>query len=132
MEKIIFNTILNVSSEDVNAENDLKILSEWKNVLTQKNNEIKVRLETARIEYHNDNSEKNKSILIRTSDARNHNVSFINIIDNRIKQIKKQNGQGMSKYIQNLINFKEIAKLILPEDLYEEINLKAKLKTEEK
>ena len=129
--EIMINTTLNITSEDVEKEKEIKILQEWKNILYFKSKEINARLETVKINYSKENTEENKSKYIRTSDAKTHNSKFLNIIEDRIRILKKKNGQNMSKYIQNLVNFKDIAKQLLAEDLYEEINVKAKLKTEE-
>lgn len=129
--EVIINTTLNITSEEVEKEKDVKILQEWKNTLYFKSKEINARLETVKIDYSKENTEENKSKYIRTSDAKAHNIKFQNIIEDRIRFLKKKNGQNMSKYIQNLVNFKDIAKQLLDQDLYEEINVKAKLKTDE-
>lgn len=63
-----------------------------KRTLQNKINELKVRLEVARKEYQTLNSEENKSILIRTSDARNYNIAFLELLNARIKKLRNKNG----------------------------------------
>ena len=105
-----------------------KFLNELKEATQNKINELKVRLEVARKEYQTLNSEENKSILIRTSDARNYNIAFLELLNARIKKLRNKNGLG--DHIQNLRNFKAVAKEKLSEELYEEIKRLAIERTE--
>ena len=122
------NKVLNITSDDVENQKDLQILLDWKRTLQNKINELKVRLEVARKEYQTLNSEENKSILIRTSDARNYNIAFLELLNARIKKLRNKNGLG--DHIQNLRNFKAVAKEKLSEELYEEIKRLAIERTE--
>lgn len=125
---MIVNKVLNITSDDVENQKDLQILLDWKRTLQNKINELKVRLEVARKEYQTLNSEENKSILIRTSDARNYNIAFLELLNARIKKLRNKNGLG--DHIQNLRNFKAVAKEKLSEELYEEIKRLAIERTE--
>ena len=125
---MIVNKVLNITSDDVENQKDLQILLDWKRTLQNKINELKVRLEVARKEYQTLNSEENKSILITTSDARNYNIAFLELLNARIKKLRNKNGLG--DHIQNLSNFKAVAKEKLSEELYEEIKRLAIERTE--
>lgn len=130
-ENIRYNKILEITSEDVMNQKDLIILNEWKRVLIEKIDGMKTRIKILDAEFKQNSSEENKSNFIRTNDARKHNQSFLDIICKRIKSIKKKNGSGFGRKIKSYINFKNIAKEVLPSELYDEINLRAKLLTDE-
>lgn len=127
------NRILNITSDDVLKENDLDVLISWRRTLLHAINDMKARLHVINREMEEDNSEDLKSKYIRTSDARNHNIAFVDAINLQIREIRgtKINRGAVTKfkakeYIQYLKTFRALVKSVVDEELFESLNKQAK------
>jgi len=130
---IIENRILNITSQDVSKETDLSILLSWRTTLREATNSMKMRIYILKGELDEFKDEESKSKVIRTTDARNHAISFIDIINTRIRELrgtinKKNSQQGFSSggYMKYLKAFRTLAKEKIDEPLFQEIDENAK------
>lgn len=132
MEEICENKVLGITVDDVNNETDLTKLESWRDILDAKNRETRDRLKTRREEYAHNMTEANKAHLIRLSDFRNYNISFVRVIHNRIKVVKKEQNPYGRIFVEELKQFRKIAKEVLDSDIYESIKAKSKELAKEK
>ena len=126
------NKILNITSEDVLKKTDIDTLLEWRRTLLQSINEMKSRLFLLKAELDKKASEELKSKYIRTSDARNYNLAFVDVINGQIREIrgtnmKRYNPKYKAKdYIDYLKTFRNLVKNTIDEDLFQTLDNQAK------
>lgn len=126
------NRILNITSDDVLKEKDLDILIEWRRSLLHAINDMKARLRLINNDMQIENSEELKSKYIRTSDARNHNIAFVDVINLQIREVRgtkmkrEPNKHKAKEYIEYLKLFRKLVKNAIDEELFNSLDNQAK------
>ena len=127
------NLILDITSEDVAKEKDIDVLVGWRRTLLQAINEMKDRLYLYKTELKENYSKDLESRYIRTSDARNHNIAFVDAINLQIREvrgtkIKKEipTKYKAREYIEYLKAFRKQVKESIDEELFLSLDNQAK------
>jgi predicted nuclease with TOPRIM domain len=128
------NKLLNITSDDVAIETDINKLLEWRRALHKSVHDLKTRLYALQQEMNINQTEEIKSRFIRSSDARNYNIEFIEIINARIRELRgtiykkdSPHKEKAKRYLNYLKEFKKIAKENLSEDIFNELSKKAQI-----
>lgn len=122
--------VLGINSEDVENETDMIKLQTWYSILQEKNGQLKIRQKANKQAYLNTPNEETKSALYYISDFIERNKRFMSLIHNRRMKIKRSI-HTKSMHFEELKCFRQIAKRVLSEELYENIKMKAKKQAEE-
>nr|DAK18085.1 MAG TPA: hypothetical protein [Caudoviricetes sp.] len=128
---MIENRILNITSDNVLNEKDIDVLIGWRRTLLQAINEMKDRLYLYKTELETNYSKDLESRYIRTSDARNHNIAFVDVINLQIRDVRgtkiKRNANFKAKeYIEYLKTFRKLVKESISEELFKSLDQQAK------
>lgn len=132
---IIENRLINKTSQDVQNETDIKVLIEWRRDLQDFIMRMKSRLLLMSEEMKNDNSAYLKSKYIRTIDAKKHCCIFLDLVNLRIREIRKNvysirshgtEKRQVGKYIDYLKAFRKVVKEEYGEEVFQQLDLKAK------
>lgn len=128
--EVIENKILGITSEDVLAETDIKVLLEWKRKLKLHLSEMKNRLILYKQDLEGRRDEELYSKFIRTSDARNYGVAFLDILTTRIRELRgtlsKPKDKNFGKYMDYLKAFRKLVKKEISDELFNELDNRAK------
>lgn len=126
------NRILNITSDDVLKERDLDTLIEWRRTLLHAINDMKARLHLIKKEMDEGGTEDLKSKYIRTSDARNHNIAFVDVINLQIRDVRGTkimrgpNRYKAKEYIEYLKTFRKLVKDFINEEQFKYLDNQAK------
>lgn len=128
--EVIESKILGITSEYVLVETDIKVLMEWKRVLKLNISEMKGRIITYRKVLEDRRDEELYSKFIRTSDAKNYAVAFLDIINTRIRELRgtlnKPKSTNFGKYCDYLKAFRKLVKNEISDELFEKLDNRAK------
>lgn len=120
-----FCRILNISTEEISNQTDIEILKEWRATLLENIKSIKTKIQELEYIYNQNPTKENFVACVRARDARKHNTPYLVLLEQQIKKardkIKKENGVHGKNFVIGLMCFKDAAKELLSEEIYQQI-----------
>lgn len=132
MEKEVrANKYLGITSIDVENETDSSKILEWHESLLEKNRQLKARKKIRYKEFLETKSKESERSYMQISDLINENKIFLSILFKKRSNLKIERRLTHSMHFEELKCFRQIAKQVLSEELYEHLKMKARRMAEE-
>lgn len=132
MEKEVrVNKYLGITSIDVENETDSNKILEWHESLLEKNRQLKDRKKIRYKEFLETKSKESERSYMQISDLINENKIFLSILFKKRSNLKIERRLTHSMHFEELKCFRQIAKQVFSEELYEHLKMKARRMAEE-